>query len=58
MAKMEVVYSLRELKEALINYISINHSIDMEDVKLFIPGCDQPDAWLDDDEAMHVVCEF
>lgn len=58
MAKMEVVYSLVELKEALINYIAINHSIDMEDVELFIVGCDQPDAGLDDDEAIRIVCEF
>lgn len=54
MAKMEVVYSLGELKEALIAYIASNHNIDMEDVELFII----PDAGLDDDEAIRIVCEF
>jgi len=54
MAKMEIIYTLSELKEALIADIASNHGIDMEDVELFII----PDAGLNDDEAIRIVCEF
>lgn len=51
---MEIIYTLSELKEALIADIASNHSIDMEDVELFII----PDAGLNDDEAIRIVCDL